>query len=44
VKVINDYGDVPRWYWNSTAFLPLYVRRRKNIGRMVLATCLALAA
>jgi hypothetical protein len=30
VKVLNDYGDVPRWYWQSTAFLGLTWSRARR--------------
>lgn len=42
----NDYGDVPRWYWNSTAFqVPRQIdyRRRYWRGRAALASVLVLA-
>jgi hypothetical protein len=43
-KVTNDYGDVPRWYWEASAFLPPpRPRRRRGIGFAVVAMVLALA-
>jgi len=43
----NDYGDIPGWYWRSTAFqLPraLEERRRQRRARTALATLAAVAA
>lgn len=42
---VNDYGDVPRWYWRSSAFqIPRLAewRRRRRRGRAALANVLGL--
>jgi hypothetical protein len=38
----NDYGDVPRWYWQATAFLPPPRRRRRGIGFALAAAIIGL--
>lgn len=45
MKVVNDYGDVPRWYWASYAFqLPRAIEDRRRARRTgaALAPVLAL--
>lgn len=39
---LNDYGDIPRWYWQSTAFYRM--RKRCRATWIILAAAFALGA